>query len=129
MRFIQFKSSHRHATTRDVNISLSFARKKGACVIWISFDAWTKELGRYLWFGGGTGDPLPPLGERVARHNKADTVGVKAERPNLPVVGETTSSRSKPWRSVAFQRMLTLDAPVPANTKAAKLLKSDDISA
>jgi hypothetical protein len=70
-----------------MTVSLSLAKKRGACVIWIIFDAETMKLGPYLWFGGGVGEPLPALGDRVARHTKADKAGVKAERPNLRVVG------------------------------------------
>lgn len=87
LRYVQLKSSHRDATTRDVNVNLSLAKKRGACVIWIRFDADTMELGPYLWLGGKAGQDLPPLGDRVARHTKADKSGVKAERPNLRVVG------------------------------------------
>jgi hypothetical protein len=90
LRYVQFKSSHRDATTRDVNISLSLAKKKGGCVIWIVFDAATMRIGPYLWFGGRAGEPFPSLGERVARHTKADKAGVKAERPNLRVVGKSS---------------------------------------
>jgi hypothetical protein len=89
LRYVQFKSSHRGASTRDVNISLSLTRKPGACVIWIVFDAHTMKLGPYRWLGGKAGRGLPPLGERVARHTKADKAGVKAERPNLRVVGRS----------------------------------------
>jgi hypothetical protein len=45
---------------------------------------------RSRWFGGGAGEPLPPLGDRIARHTKADKSGVKAERPNLRVVGRSS---------------------------------------
>src|SRR5271169_991558 len=37
LRYVQLKSSHRDATTRDVNVNLSLAKKPGACVIWIIF--------------------------------------------------------------------------------------------
>jgi hypothetical protein len=93
VRYVQFKSSHRDATTRGVNVSLSLAKKRGACVIWIMFDADTMELGPYLWLGGKAGQGLPPLGDRVARHTKADSTGTKAERPNLRVVGKSDFRR------------------------------------
>jgi hypothetical protein len=101
LRYVQFKSSHRDATTRDVNVSLSLAKKRGACVIWIIFDAGTMKLGPYLWFGGGLDQPLPSLGGRVARHTKADKAGVKAERPNLRVVAKSS-----------FKSMQTMDEVV-----------------
>jgi hypothetical protein len=63
LRYVQFKSSHRDATTREVNVSVNLAKKRGACVIWIIFDGQTMKLRPYLWFGGGAGEPLPPIGD------------------------------------------------------------------
>lgn len=85
-RHVQFKSSHRAAKTAEVTISLKLAAKPSGCVIWVLFDPETLELGPFLWFGGGPGKPLPPVGDRVARHSKADALGRKAERPGLRMV-------------------------------------------
>jgi hypothetical protein len=90
LRYVQFKSSHRGAATRDVNVHLNLARKPGGCVIWILFDADKLELGPFLWLGARGGQALPPLGERIARHAKGDSTGIKAPRPNLRVVGKNT---------------------------------------
>jgi hypothetical protein len=103
LRYVQFKSSHRDATTRDVNVSLSLARKPGACVIWIIFDADTMKLGPYLWLGGEAGQPLPSLGDRVARHTKADKTGMKGERPNLRVVGKNKFAELRAMNEVVEQ--------------------------
>ncbi len=46
------------------------------------------DLGPFLWFGGKPGEPLPPLGDRVGRHTKSDSTGLKAERPNIRLVGK-----------------------------------------
>jgi hypothetical protein len=54
---------------------------------WIARLGTAIQLVPYVWFGGRAGEPLPPRGERVARPTKADKAGVKAERPNLRVVG------------------------------------------
>jgi hypothetical protein len=85
-RHVQLKSSHRGAKTAAIAINLKLAAKPSGCVIWVLFDPDTLELGPFLWFGGTPGKPLPPTGDRVARHSKADALGRKAERPNLRVV-------------------------------------------
>jgi hypothetical protein len=48
IRHIQLKSSHRRATTRAVNVSLSLSNKPSGCVIWLYFDEETLELGPFL---------------------------------------------------------------------------------
>jgi hypothetical protein len=87
LRHVQFESSHRDASTRDVTVHVNLAKKPSGCVIWIVFDTDTLKLGPFLWFGGSPGQPLPPLGDRVARHAKGDSTGRKSPRPNLRVVG------------------------------------------
>jgi hypothetical protein len=87
LRHVQFKSSHRDASTRGVTVHVNLAKKPSGCVVWIVFDSGTLELGPFLWFGAPPGQPLPPLGDRIARHTKGDSTGRKAPRPNLRVVG------------------------------------------
>jgi hypothetical protein len=86
LRHIQFKSSHRGAKTSEVMVNLKLADKPSGCVIWVLFDQDTLRLGPYLWFGASPGHSLPPLGDKVARHSKADSSGYKAERPNLRII-------------------------------------------
>jgi hypothetical protein len=88
LRHVQFKSSHKDASTRDVTVHVNLESKPSGCVIWIIFDANTLQLGPFLWFGALPGQRLPALGERVARHAKADSTGTKAPRPNLRVVAK-----------------------------------------
>lgn len=83
LRHVQLKSSHRAARTREVGVNTALARKPSGCVIWVQFDPATMELGPFLWFGGGPGSPLPPLGDRVGRHTRGDREGRKAERPDI----------------------------------------------
>lgn len=83
VRHVQLKASHRGSKTAKVNININLADRPSGCVIWIQFDETTLELGPYLWFGGKPGEPLPPLGDRVSRHTKADMTGLKKERPAL----------------------------------------------
>lgn len=85
LRHIQLKSSHRAAKTSRVAIQTRLAEKPSGCVIWIYFDD-NLALGPLLWFGGCPGDPIPPLGDTMARHTKGDRTGYKKERPNLRVI-------------------------------------------
>lgn len=86
LRHVQLKSSHRESKTREVGINIALAAKSSGCVIWTLFDQTTLELGPYLWLGGEPGKPLPPLGDRIARHSKGNREGFKAERPNLRLI-------------------------------------------
>ena len=101
IRHIQLKASHRGSKTARVNININLARRLSGCVIWILFDEDTLELGPYLWFGGKPGEPLPPLGDKIARHTKADAAGLKKERAGLRVVSRTS------FRMVSTIRDLT----------------------
>lgn len=82
IRHVQLKTSHRQAKTGDVGINMALATKPSGCVIWIQFDPVTLDLGPFLWFGGGPGTPMPPLGDKVAKHTR----GKKALRPNIRVL-------------------------------------------
>jgi hypothetical protein len=101
MRHVQLKASHRAARTAAVNVSMNLARKPGGCVVWVMFDAATLTLGPFLWLGGAPGEPLPELGTRIARHTKADSRGVKGERPNLRIVRRASFSRLETIADVA----------------------------
>ncbi|GAB3479892.1 hypothetical protein [Azotobacter salinestris] len=87
MRHVQLKSSAVDASAASQKIHVGLGAKPSGCVIWICFDSATLQLGPFLFFGGAPGEPLPPLGDfRVARHTKANALGVKAERPNIRVI-------------------------------------------
>jgi len=40
----------------------------------------TMELGPFLWFGADPGCPVPPLGDQLAKHVRADHTGTKGFR-------------------------------------------------
>ncbi|MFC4352696.1 hypothetical protein ACFOW6_14185 [Fodinicurvata halophila] len=86
LRHVQLKASSRTAKTRQVNIHTALSKKPSGCVIWISVDPETLDLGPYLWFGGSPGQPLPPLGEHIAKHAKANSRGEKAMRTNIRIL-------------------------------------------
>lgn len=83
VRHVQLKSSRRGAKTDSVDIQVQLASKPCGCVVWIFFDAETLELGPFLWFGSAPGESLPSLGDKLARHSKANSTGTKTVRPNL----------------------------------------------
>lgn len=86
LRHIQLKSSHSEGKAAHQAIQVALGRKPSGCVIWLFFDESTLQFTEYLWFGGSPGRPLPDLGDRVARHTKANAEGFKAFRPNLRLV-------------------------------------------
>jgi hypothetical protein len=78
LRYIQLKSSHQGAAARSVNAHVGLEEEgRSACIIWIKFDPTTMKLGPFLWFGGKPGHPITPLGDRRARHTRADHTGKK----------------------------------------------------
>jgi hypothetical protein len=80
VRHVQLKSSIAGGATRDVPINLSLAVKPSGCVIWLVYDPAARDFDEIRWFGGRPGDRLPDLGNRVARHSRANAAGIKAER-------------------------------------------------
>ncbi len=103
LRHVQLKASHREARAAKVTVNTGLAGKPSGCVIWIRFDDQTMELGPYYWFGGVCGQPVPDLGERIAKQARADSTGRKGERPTMRVL-----SKSR------FRKIDTLDAVAEA---------------
>jgi hypothetical protein len=102
VRHIQLKSSFDNAATGQVRASLKLMDKPSACVVWVHFDPATMDLGPFLWFGGAPGESIPDLSKfSVAKHTRANSLGVKQERPN---------QRSIPKRK--FERLESYEALV-----------------
>lgn len=55
---------------------------------WVYLNEEDWNLGPFLYFGGKPGTPMPPLGDKVARHTKGDATGQKKERPNIREVNK-----------------------------------------
>jgi hypothetical protein len=89
VRHIQLKTAHRGASAKSQKIHRALCDKPAGCVVWIQFDEATLELGPYLFFGGGPQERLALDGFKVAKHAKANALGVKAERQNIRVVPRT----------------------------------------
>lgn len=88
LRYIQLKSSHHRGKSSQQTINVKIARKAGGCVVWVVFDAQTLALGPFRWLGSEPGGPPIVLGDKIGKHTKANSLGIKAERPNMRVVSK-----------------------------------------
>jgi hypothetical protein len=87
VRHIQLKASYVGGKTSRQKVHARLSGKPSGCVIWIYFDEDTLELGPFLFFGSAPGEGLPSLdGLKIAKNNKGDQDGFKAERPNIRVL-------------------------------------------
>ena len=88
LRHIQVKGSVLGATTAKQKVHIALADKPSGCVVWVYLNEDDWNLGPFLFFGGEPGKPMPPLGEKVARHPKGDAAGEKKQRPNMREVNK-----------------------------------------
>lgn len=90
VRHVQLKASHATSRTARQNVNVALAAKASGCIVWLIRDedeATARMTLRYRFFGGEPGRPLPDLeGYSVGRHTKADSTGLKKERPAIRVV-------------------------------------------
>lgn len=101
LRHIQLKAGRLGGKRANVGINTALSSKPGGCVVWMMVDEATLKLGPFYWLGGAPGEPLPPLGEKVARHTKGDATGAKALRPALRVVPKGRFARLETIEEVA----------------------------
>lgn len=87
LRHVQLKAMRADGKRAHVDIHTALAAKPSGCVVWMLIDPATFETTAYRWFGAAPGRPLPALGDKVVRHTKADSQGVKAERADLRQLG------------------------------------------
>ena len=87
-RHIQLKSSFDGAKTNRQKVNVKLRSKPSGCVIWVRFDKADLSLTGFLWFGDSPGEPLPDLGDKVAKHSKGDASGFKAERNSIRLLNK-----------------------------------------
>lgn len=89
LRHVQLKARRRGGKNASLKINTKLGERVSGCVVWME---WARAADRnameidYRWFGGPPGMPLPPLGDRVAKHAKANALGVKNERKGIRVL-------------------------------------------
>jgi hypothetical protein len=89
IRHIQLKAMVHGGKRQAVGVNQRLAAKPSGCVIWMVYDPATLELGPFYWFGGAPGHSLAELGDRVARHTRGNSDGLKAERPGHRLVAKS----------------------------------------
>jgi hypothetical protein len=85
-RHTQLKVMIRGGKRSDVNIHRRLATRPSGCVIWLTYDPATRSFCDIRWFGAAPGQPLPDLGDKVARHSRANAQGIKGERPDHRII-------------------------------------------
>lgn len=101
VRHIQFKTGVQNKPDR-VSIASALGEKPSGCAIWIQIDN-SLNMKRFWWFGGNPGEPLPPLGDRVAKRVTWTAEGVRPVREKHRVLSGS-----------AFRRIETLDGVLEA---------------
>jgi hypothetical protein len=87
IRHVQLKASFRGSTVRETSINTALAAKPSGCVVFLWFDKDSLDLGPFAFFGAAPARPLPNISAlKVARHTKANALGVKSERANIRTI-------------------------------------------
>jgi hypothetical protein len=61
-----------------ISVNVRLATRRGACIVWLTYDPTGFALGAFRWFGGAPDAMLPDLGSKVARSSRAQLVWGKA---------------------------------------------------
>jgi hypothetical protein len=86
IRHVQFKARRLDAKTSTYKINTKLAERPSGCIVWLG---WSRPASvnrvdvEYRWFGGKPGERLPSLGDVVAKHTKANALGIKVVRPGI----------------------------------------------
>lgn len=86
-RFIQLKTSELGGKTAKQKLNVELSKKDNGCIVWIVRTV-SQSLKRfefkYLFYGSGVGELVPDIaGLKVAKHTKANSKGIKSERPKI----------------------------------------------
>ena len=107
LRHVQLKSSHREGKASRQTINSKISGKSGGCVVWMLFDAKTLELGPFRWLEGQPSQ----LGNKIGRHAKANSKGIKTSRPNTRVVTKKAFSRIADMDGLVHQLFGDIKSP------------------
>jgi len=89
IRHVQLKAMAAGGKRTRVNINVKLRAKPSGCVVWMVYDPQTLRVVTYRWFGDAPGEPLPYIGNRIARHAKGNAEGVKLDRIAHRLVGQS----------------------------------------
>lgn len=89
IRHVQLKAMRADGKRAHVDINIDLARKPSGCVVWMLVDPVSFATQAYRWFGSPVGLPIPDLGDRAARHTKANSKGAKAERLGIRMLAKS----------------------------------------
>lgn len=79
-RHTQLKVKIRGGARGEISVHTRLAARPSGCVVWLTYDPATRSFCDIHWFGGAPGERLPDPGKKVARHSRANSRGLKAER-------------------------------------------------
>jgi hypothetical protein len=114
IRHIQLKTSHLEAKAVKQKVHVALTTKPSGCVVWVFFNEKTMEPGPYLFFETH-GLPLSLDGLKIAKHTKADSKGVKAERAEIR---EIPKSKFTKYETVAqIYEQLFKTGPIAQTSK------------
>ena len=81
-RHIQLKSQVMGGRSREIGAHVELATKASGCIIWMTYDPLTLRPASWRFFGGGPGERIKPLGDRIGKHSR----GSKSFRPDQRII-------------------------------------------
>jgi len=81
-RHIQLKSQVMGGRSREIGAHVELATKPSGCIIWMTYDPLTLRPVSWRFFGGGPGERIKPLGDRIGKHSRGD----KGFRPDQRII-------------------------------------------
>lgn len=92
-RHVQLKAKYTEGKAARYNIQTALCSKPSGCVVVMAHDLKSLKLEHFYFLGSAPGVALLHLGNKVARHTKGNSEGLKAERPGLRTVALGTFAR------------------------------------
>ena len=115
VRHIQLKAMIAGGKRMSVTVHTRLCEKPAGCVVWMTYDPETLELGPFRYLGAGVREPLPALGDKVARHTKANAEGRKGQRPAHRVIRRTAFCGPEPLDQLSARLFgIAVDTPARA---------------